>query len=34
MRDFYFFTNKKITAKECFCVMNSEIKNVKMNGVT
>ena len=32
MRDFYFFTSKKMTAKECFCALNSEIKNVKMNG--
>ena len=32
MRDFYFFTSKKITAKECIRVMSPEIKNVKMNG--
>ena len=32
MRDFYFFTSKKITAKECIGVMSPEIKNVKING--
>ena len=32
MRDFYFFTSKKITAKECISVMSPEIKNVKING--
>lgn len=32
MRDFYFFTSKKITAKECIGVMSQEIKNVKING--
>ncbi len=32
MRDFYFFTNKKITAKDCFESLKKEIKNVEMNG--
>ena len=32
MRDFYFFTSKKITAKDCFDALSKEIKNVEMNG--
>ena len=32
MRDFYFFTSKKISAKECISVMSKEIKNVKIYG--
>ena len=32
MRDFYFFTSKKITAEECLCALSREIKNVKING--
>ena len=32
MRDFYFFTSKKITAQECIETLRKEIKDVKMNG--
>ena len=32
MRDFYFFTGKKITAKECFDALSREMKDVKLNG--
>lgn len=32
MRDFYFFTSKKITAKECVCALSQEIKDAKLNG--
>lgn len=32
MRDFYFFTNKKIVAKECFGPLQKEIKYIEMNG--
>ena len=32
MRDFYFFTSKKITAQECIDTLRKEIKDVKMNG--
>lgn len=32
MRDFYFFTSKKLTAEDCFEALSKEIKNVKMNG--
>jgi hypothetical protein len=32
MRDFYFFTSKKITAEDCFEALSKEIKNVEMNG--
>ena len=32
MRDFYFFTSKKLTAKDCFEALSKEIKNVEMNG--
>ena len=31
MRDFYFFTSKKITAQDCFDALSKEIKNVEMN---
>ena len=34
MRDFYFFTSKKITAEECFEKLKNEIKNIEMNGET
>ena len=33
MRDFYLFTSKKITAKDCFEALNKEIKHVETNGV-
>lgn len=33
MRDFYFFTSKKITAQDCFEALNNEIKHVESNGV-
>ena len=32
MRDFYFFTSKKITAKDCFEALSKEIKHIEMNG--
>ena len=32
MRDFYFFTSKKITAKECIGALSQEIKDIKLNG--
>lgn len=32
MRDFYFFTSQKLTAKDCFDALSKEIKNIKMNG--
>lgn len=32
MRDFYFFTSKKLTAQDCFEALNKEIKHVEMNG--
>ena len=32
MRDFYFFTGVKLTAADCFPLLQREIKNVKMNG--
>ena len=32
MRDFYFFTSKKITAEDCFEALSKEIKHVEMNG--
>jgi len=32
MRDFYFFTSQKLTAKDCFEALSKEIKNVEMNG--
>lgn len=32
MRDFYFFTSKKVTAEGCFDALNKEIKSVEMNG--
>ena len=31
MKDFYLFTSKKITAKDCFDALSLEIKNVEMN---
>ena len=31
MRDFYLFTSKKLTAKDCFEALSKEIKNVEMN---
>ena len=32
MRDFYFFTNKPITAKDCYEKLKKEIKYLEMNG--
>ncbi len=32
MRDFYLFTSKKITAKDCFEALSKEIKHIEMNG--
>ena len=32
MRDFYFFTSKKLTAQDCFEALKKEIKHVEMNG--
>jgi len=32
MRNFYFFTSKKITAQDCFEALSKEIKNIEMNG--
>ena len=32
MRDFYFFTNKEITAEDCFSTLKKEIKDVERNG--
>ena len=34
MRDFYFFTSKKMTAADCFESLQQNIKHVKMNGDT
>ena len=34
MRDLYFFTNKKITANDCFKQLKTEIPEIKMNGQT
>jgi hypothetical protein len=34
MRDFYFFTNKPITAKDCYEKLKKEIKYLEMNGET
>ena len=33
MRDFYFFTSKKITAEDCIEALSNEIKHVETNGV-
>ena len=32
MRDFIFFTNRKITAEECFEALKKEIQHVETNG--
>lgn len=32
MRDFYFFTSKKITAQDCFEALSNEIKHIETNG--
>ena len=32
MRNFYLFTSKKITAKDCFEALSKEIKHIEMNG--
>ena len=32
MRNFYFFTSQKLTAKDSFDALSKEIKNIKMNG--
>ena len=29
MRDFYFYTSKPLTAKDCFDSLNNEIKNIR-----
>ena len=32
MRDFYFFTSKPVTAKDCYEDLKKEIKYIEMNG--
>ena len=34
MRDFYFFTNTPLTAKDCYESLKKEIKYIEMNGDT